>query len=115
MAASFSADDRRVVTASLDRTVRVWDVESGKQLLTLPGHSGIPTAKVPTVQFSDDGTRIVTAGWVGEGEGTRAVQVVVHDTRPVNRAFLPPERAQAMLTGSHQTIPSTMPNPASSR
>jgi WD40 repeat protein len=34
----FSGDGRRVFTASDDRTVKVWDTDSGKELLTLRGH-----------------------------------------------------------------------------
>ena len=35
----FSADGKYVVSGSGDRTVRIWDVESGKQLKKLEGHT----------------------------------------------------------------------------
>jgi len=38
-AASFSPDSKRIVTASADKTARVWDAESGRTLATLTGHT----------------------------------------------------------------------------
>src|ERR1017187_3387839 len=57
MAAHFSPDGKRVVTAYNDHTARVWDAQTG-QPLTEPLKHG---ASVNSAQFSPDGTRIVTA------------------------------------------------------
>jgi WD40 repeat protein len=46
------------VTAGLDTTVRVWEVETGKALFLLPGHS----KNVLFAGFSPNGKRVVTAG-----------------------------------------------------
>jgi len=54
---AFSPDGRRVVTASLDDTARVWDSETGKELAVLRGH----TRGLFTACFSPDGARILTA------------------------------------------------------
>ena len=35
-----SADGRRAVSASYDKTLKVWELESGRELRTLEGHSG---------------------------------------------------------------------------
>ena len=37
--AAFSPDGKRIVTASADKTGRVWDAESGKSLAALQGHT----------------------------------------------------------------------------
>jgi WD40 repeat protein len=55
--AAFSPDGRRFVTASWDKTARVWDVETGRQVLLLNGHAG----RVYSAAFSPDGQRIATA------------------------------------------------------
>src|SRR5262249_3999545 len=45
-------------SASHDRTVKVWDVTTGQEVLTLTGH----TTPVTSVAFSPDGTRIASGG-----------------------------------------------------
>jgi WD40 repeat protein len=39
-AVAVSPDGRRAVTASNDRTHKVWELESGRELQTLSGHAG---------------------------------------------------------------------------
>ncbi len=36
--AAFSPDGTRIVTASLDKTARIWDARTGAQLAVLSGH-----------------------------------------------------------------------------
>ena len=56
ISAQFSPDGQRIVTASRDKTARIWDAASGTELSTLRhGH------QVLSAQFSRDGQRIVTA------------------------------------------------------
>jgi len=55
--ASFSADGRRILTASLDKTARLWDAESGKPVGEPIDHEG----QVVAASFSANGQRILTA------------------------------------------------------
>ena len=65
--ASFSPDGTRIVTASWDKTARIWDAATGNQLTILSGHE----KGVNTASFSPDGTRIVTASNSFSRYGTR--------------------------------------------
>ncbi len=57
--AVFSPDGTRVVTASWDKTARVWDAVTGKSLSRPFEHQD----RVWSAAFSPDGTRVVTASW----------------------------------------------------
>ena len=57
--AVFSPDGQRILTASDDKTARVWNAASGQLLATLQGH----TESVKSAVFSPDGQRIVTASY----------------------------------------------------
>jgi WD40 repeat protein/sterol desaturase/sphingolipid hydroxylase (fatty acid hydroxylase superfamily) len=53
---AFSADDRAIVSGSVDGTVKVWDAATGKELRTLRGHGGA----VYSVAIALDGRMIVS-------------------------------------------------------
>lgn len=55
----FSPDGKKIVTASSDNTVRVWDVASGMQLLVLTGHENA----VRFATFCPDGKDIASLSW----------------------------------------------------
>ncbi|MDP7000089.1 MAG: WD40 repeat domain-containing protein, partial [Candidatus Poribacteria bacterium] len=63
--AGYSPDGQRIVTASWGRdgTAKVWDAQTGTELLTLAGHGGgaFWTNGVNSAGYSPDGQRIVTA------------------------------------------------------
>jgi len=63
--AAFSPDGTRVVTASDDKTARVWDVATGVPVTPPLKHQG----QVYSAVFSHDGKRVVTAS----GDGTAQV------------------------------------------
>ena len=52
-----TADGKRAVSASEDKTLKVWDLETGRALCTLEGHS----AYVDGVAVTGDGKRAVSA------------------------------------------------------
>ncbi|ETO35140.1 WD repeat-containing protein [Reticulomyxa filosa] len=52
----FSADGRKIVSASRDCTVRIWDAKSGKQLQIFRGHA----KQVFAARFSPDGNTVVS-------------------------------------------------------
>jgi WD40 repeat protein len=54
---AWSPDGRRIVTASADKTLRIWEVSSGMLLSTLVGHDDA----VFGCAWSPDGSRIASA------------------------------------------------------
>jgi WD40 repeat protein len=53
---AFSPDGAHIVSGSYDKTLRVWDAQTGKELAVLKGHSSY----VYSVAFSPDGAHIVS-------------------------------------------------------
>jgi WD40 repeat protein/tRNA A-37 threonylcarbamoyl transferase component Bud32 len=57
-ALAFSPDGQRLASGGFDRTVRVWEVNSGQEVLSLKGHH----ESVRIVAFSPDGRYLVSSG-----------------------------------------------------
>ena len=53
---AFAPDGKTLATGSWDRTVKLWDVTTGKELATLKGH----TDAVSSVAFAPDGKTLAT-------------------------------------------------------
>ena len=54
---AFSPDGKRLVSTGFDKTVRIWDPATGKELHTLTAH----TMPVLCVAFEPDGRHFITA------------------------------------------------------
>jgi WD40 repeat protein len=86
---TFNKSGTILATASVDRSVKVWDLESGEELLTLAGHGGTVNA----VAFHPLGTYIATASsdqkvkfWdLGSGDEVRTISG--HSDHVVDVAF----------------------------
>lgn len=67
IAASFSSDGKRLVSTALDKTVRVWDLESGQELqkfevgeFSRPEHTAVFVDSETVIISTNDGTRILS-------------------------------------------------------
>jgi len=56
--AIWSPDESKILTISSDKTIRVWNARTGKQLTILEGHQG----RLVKVLWSKDGTKVVSLG-----------------------------------------------------
>jgi WD40 repeat protein/serine/threonine protein kinase len=99
--AAYSPDGRHIVTTSADKTARIWDAVTGKQLRVLRGHIlGLQHAA-----FSSDGKRVVTASEdetarVWDAETGAELFTLAGHTGPVLSALFTPD-------GTHVATAST--------
>lgn len=103
--AAFSPNGKLVVSASYDRTVRLWDTRTGTALQTLKGH----TDHVWLAAFSPDGKLVVSASrdstvrlW-DTGTGT-ALQTLQGHTNTVQSAAFSPDSKLVVSASYDKTV-----------
>jgi len=103
--AAYSPDGTRIVTASSDKTVRIWDADTGAQLTVLTGHDGVVTSAV----YSPDGKRIVTASFdktarVWDARTGAQLAVLSGHGGNVNSATYSPDGTRIVTASQDKTV-----------
>ncbi len=106
MQAAFSPDSRHVITASLDRTARLWEVDSGRPRGAPLRHRG----PVRSVAFSPDGRTVLTGSndgvaQVWEVDSRRPLGEPLRHLGWVQQVGFRPDGKAAITAGPASTTP----------
>jgi WD40 repeat protein len=93
-AVAFSPAEDLVVSASADKTIRIWDVNTGEAVLTLVGHS----AEITSLDFSRDGRYLISGSrdrtvriWDMMARNPNALIVLTEPTSLVHAVAVSPD------------------------
>ena len=105
VACAFSPNGARVVSASQDKTLKVWDAETGRELRALKGH----TESVDACAFSPDGARVVSASrdetlrlW--DAETGRELRTLKGHTDGATACAFSPDGARVVSASQDKTL-----------
>ena len=103
--AAFSPDGKRFATASEDKTVRVWDAETGKEVSCLVGHTG----SVYSAAFSPDGKGIVSASYdktvrIWNAQSGKEIRQLEGHTHYVNSVAFSPDGKRIISASDDNTV-----------
>ena len=112
VAVAFHPNGKRIASASLDRTIKLWETETGQEVLTLRGHK----SGVLSVAFSPDGRRLARreASTIPSRSGMQRRSLPPHGTgrEKDQNQELTRFRAEAEAPLQEQNIDAMMPNGA---
>jgi WD40 repeat protein len=104
----FSPDGRKILTASADRMVNIWDTDNEKLLLTLNGHAD----RVSSCSFSPDGSLVASAGadntlriWNAEsGQSLQIISGHEEEIGATHACSFSPNGKQVITSGVEKTL-----------
>ena len=104
-ACGISPDGNWIASAGGDRTIKIWDFTSGKQLMEFEGHSG----KVRAMVYSPDGKYLVSAGEdqtlkIWDPKTGTEINALVGHTGEVIDCALRPENTSLLSASSDGTL-----------
>ena len=100
-----SPDSRLVLSSGYDNTVRLWDLQTGKEIRRFVGHEGL----VHGLAFSADGKHVLTSGKDGtirlwETETAREIRQFSGHKGPVRCVALSPDGKLLLSGGQDKTL-----------
>ena len=103
--ACFSPDGQQIASGGADRTIKIWDATTGKEIRTLRGHEGV----VRCVSFSPDGTQILSGSKDGtikiwDTETGAEIDTLQGDPGGVGKVKLSRNGTQFLSTAQDNTI-----------
>lgn len=103
--ACYSPDGRRILSGSDDKTLKMWDAATGKEIRTLAGHAGA----VKSVCFSPDGKQILSGGAdkvlkVWDAETGNEVQTLTGHGGVVTGVCFHPDGNRVVSASSDKTV-----------
>jgi WD40 repeat protein len=102
---TLSSNALYIVTASRDKTAKVWDASTGKQIATLTGHIGW----IFSAAFSPDGMRVVTAAddhtaRIWDTSTGKLISTLVGHTDWVRSAAFSPDGSQIITAAEDNSV-----------
>jgi WD40 repeat protein len=102
---AYSPDGRRLASASFDKTVKVWNANTGEVLLNLAGHTDF----VFGVAYSPDGRYLASASWdrtvkVWDAVTGKELRTLKGHTGRVNCVAYSPDGRHLASAGEDQTV-----------
>jgi WD40 repeat protein len=99
---AWSPDGGRLASASWDKTAKVWDAATGRELLTVRGHD----AALTDVAFSPDGRLIASSSWdqtvrVGDAETGQELFTLRGQGGPVYAVAFHPKDGRVLASAHH--------------
>jgi WD40 repeat protein len=104
-AVAVTPDGSRAISASDDRTLKVWDLETGRETLTLAGHEGAVSA----VAVTPDGSRAISASndrtlKVWDLETGRETLALAGHEGAVSAVAVTPDGSRAISASNDRTL-----------
>jgi len=104
-AVAMTPDGRRAVSASGDKTLKVWDLKSGQEIRTLSGHA----SEVKAVAVTPDGRHAVSASGdktlkVWDLKSGQEIQTLSGHSMRVNAAIMTPDGRRAVSASDDCTL-----------